>query len=474
MVRNFLVSITRSIISLTGTALALASLVLMMSLFALEQFGFEGGPYLGILTYLILPMIFVVGLILIPIGAVLWRRKINRLSGGESTPLMPVFDLNVPKTRNWLLIFLGATIFNVVILSAATYKGVEVMESVEFCGMACHSVMEPEHTAHQRSPHSRVKCADCHIGPGADWFVKSKLDGAWQLVSVALDLYPRPIPTPLHDLRPARDTCEQCHWPTKFVGDKLSVRKTYKDDEENTELTTALLLRVGGAEGSGTTGIHWHVDPNVEIRYRSDETREEIYEVEFNDVAGNVTVFSDRKAPEEGGVWRTMDCVDCHNRPSHVYQPPEKEIDRAINAGLIDRNLPYVKREGLRIIDAEYDSHEVARASIDEQLTGFYADNYPQVSVENKEAISTAAGALGDIYAANVFPQMKVWWNTYPNHIGHDQSPGCFRCHNKRMRTPERHEIEHACDTCHVLLAVKEENPHIMSTLNPDGNEESD
>ncbi len=474
MVRNFIVSITRSVISLTGTAISVASLVLMLSLFVLEQFGFEGGPYLGILTYLILPMIFVVGLVLIPIGAVLWRRKINRMPGGEGTPLMPVFDLNVPKTRNWLLIFLGATMFNVVILSTATYKGLEVMESVEFCGMACHSVMEPEHTAHQRSAHSRVKCAGCHIGPGADWFVKSKLDGAWQLVAVALDLYPRPIPTPLHDLRPARDTCEQCHWPTKFVGDKLSVRKTYKDDEVNTELTTALLLRVGGAEGTGSTGIHWHVDPNVEIRYRSDETREEIYEVEFNNEDGEVIVFSDRKAPEDGGMWRTMDCVDCHNRPSHIYQPPGKEIDRAISTGQIDRNLPFVKREGLRIIDAEYESHEVARSTINEELTRYYADNYPELAVEDKDAIAAAANTLGDIYSVNVFPQMKVWWDTYPNHIGHEQSDGCFRCHNKRMRTPDRVELEHECDTCHVLLAEKEENPHIMSTLDPVGNEDAD
>jgi len=468
MVKNFIVSITRSIISLIGTALAVASLVLMLSLFMLEQFGFEGGPYLGILTYLMLPMIFATGLTLIPIGAILWRRKMNRLSGGEGIPLMPVFDLNVPKTRNWLLIFLAATMFNIIILSAATYKGVEVMESVEFCGMACHSVMEPEHTAHQRSPHSRVKCAECHIGPGADWFVKSKMDGAWQLVAVALDIYPRPIPTPLHDLRPARDTCEQCHWPTKFVGDKLSVRRHYKEDEENTELTTALLLRVGGSEGVGSTGIHWHVDPDVSIRYRSDETREEIYNVELTDSDGVVTEYSDRKAPEEGGIWRTMDCVDCHNRPSHIYQAPGFEIDKAMRAGLIDKTLPFVKRESLRIIDAEYESHEAARVAITEELTQFYNDNYPEVAGEDSAAITAAADTLGDIYSVNVFPQMQVWWNTYPNHIGHEESPGCYRCHKKSMRTAERVQISRECDTCHVLLAEEEEDPEIMSTLNPD------
>jgi hypothetical protein len=468
MVRHFLVSITRNGISLIGTAIAVAALVLIASLFVMEKLGFEGGPYLGILTYLILPMIFVSGLILIPIGSLLWRRKARRMSGGEGTPMMPVFDLNVPKTRRWLLMFLVATMFNVVVLASATYKGVEVMESVEFCGTACHAVMEPEHTAHQRSPHSRVKCAGCHIGPGADWFVKSKLDGAWQLVSVALDLYPRPIPTPLHDLRPASDTCEQCHWPTKFVGDKLTVTKSYQEDEANTELTTALLLKVGGTGVSHSTGIHWHVDPDVAIRYRSDETREEIYQVEFTDADGTVTEYADRRAPEEGGVWRTMDCVDCHNRPSHIYQPPGSEIDLAIEGGLIDRSLPFVKRESLRIIDAEYASHEAARTAITEELGRFYTENYPAIAADRADAISAAAETLGDIYSVNVFPQMKVWWNTYPNHIGHEESPGCYRCHDKKMRTSERVEITSECDACHTVLADREENPEIMTTLFPE------
>jgi len=468
MFRNFLVSITRNVISLIGTALAVASLVLIASLITMEQIGFQGGPYLGILTYLILPMLFVIGLILIPIGAVLWRRKMRRTPGSEHTPLLPVFDLNVPHTQRWLLIFLGATMVNIIILASATYKGVEVMESVEFCGMACHSVMEPEHTAHARSPHSRVACADCHIGPGANWFVKSKLDGAWQLVSVALDLYPRPIPTPLHDLRPARDTCEQCHWPTKFVGDRLKVIKHYEEDEANTELTTALLLRVGGVNGSESSGIHWHVDPGVAIRYRSDETREEIYEVEFTNTDGSVTHYADRRAPDEGGTWRTMDCVDCHNRPSHIYAPAEDEVDRVIKEGLIDRSLPFVKRESLRIIDAEYASHEEARRVIDAELRKFYADNYPQLAVEKEAAINAAVEALGDVYSVNVFPNMEVWWDTYPNHIGHQQSPGCSRCHTRSMRTAERKQISGDCDACHILLAQEEKDPQILTVLNPD------
>jgi len=468
MFKNFLVSITRNGISLIGTALAVAGLVLIASLFTMEQLGFEGGPYIGILTYLILPMIFVIGLVLIPIGAVLWRRKIRRTPGGEGSPMLPVFDLNVVQTRRWLLILLGATMVNIIILSSATYKGVEVMESVEFCGTACHTVMQPEYTAHQRSPHSRVKCAGCHIGTGADWFVKSKLDGAWQMVSVALNLFPRPIPTPLHDLRPARDTCEQCHWPTKFVGDKLIVERHFDEDEMNTELTTAVLLKVGGIRVANSSGIHWHVDPGVEIRYRSDETREEIYEVEFTDTDGTVMDYKDRRAPEDGGIWRNMDCVDCHNRPSHIYEAPDSEIDNAIDGGLIDRSLPFVRRESLRVIDAEYASHEEARTVISDELQRFYVENYPDIAGDRADSISAAAEALGDIYAVNVFPQMNVWWNTYPDHIGHENSPGCFRCHNKKMRTTERVQIRSDCDICHTVLADREKDPQILTDLFPE------
>ncbi len=462
MFKNFLASITHNALSLIGTAIAVAALVLMGSLFTMELWGFEGGPYLGILTYLILPMIFVTGLILIPVGAVLYRRRLRR-AHGEEIPLMPVFDLNVPATRKWMLVFVGATMLNIMVIAAATYKGMEVMESVEFCGTACHTVMQPEHTAHARSPHSRVTCAQCHIGPGADWFVKSKLDGAWQLVAVTFDLYPRPVPTPLHDLRPARDTCEQCHWPTKFVGDKLRIMTHYDEDEQNTELTSAVLLKVGGTRANGAHGIHWHVDPGVSIRYRSDETREDIYEIELSHNGDEPTRYSIRNAPEDGGVWREMDCVDCHNRPTHVYQSPGPAIDNAIAQGLIDRSLPYVKREGLRIIQEKYESHEAAREALSAGLAKFYAESYPDVAEEKADLIASAGAALGDIYAVNIFPQMEVWWDTYPNHIGHEQSDGCFRCHKRSMRTEDRKQVSNDCDTCHLVLAEEEENPDIFA-----------
>lgn len=466
MIKHFFAIITRNGLSLLGVTLAIASAVLIVSLFFVEQLGFRGGPYLGILTYLILPVFFVTGLLLIPVG-IYWQKR--RQSKGAETSAFPVIDLNQPRTRALLLIFFGATVVNIVLLAGATYKGVAVMDSNEFCGTVCHTVMEPEYTAYQRSPHSRVRCAECHIGPGADWFVKSKLSGAWQLVAVTFDLYPKPIPTPLHDLRPARETCEQCHWPAKFVGDKLKVITQYAEDEQNTELTSALLLKVGGQKGGKSHGIHWHVDPGVSIRYRSDETREEIYEVELTDADGTSKTFRNRRAPEEDGVWRDMDCVDCHNRPSHKYRRPDAEINDAIQIGHIDAVLPFIKRESLRVIDEKYPSIDEARASISEKIKTFYAENYPEILQSKEESINQAVAKLSDIYSLNVFPKMNVWWNTYPEHIGHENSPGCYRCHSGRLMTENREKISKDCDTCHTLLAEEEQNPAILTRLyNPE------
>ena len=114
MFKNFLASITRNGLSLVGTALALAALVLIISLFFVQKLGFDGGPYLGILTFLILPMLAIVGLIMIPIGNLMWRRKVRKTPEGEGVPALPVFDLNKPETRKWTLIFVAITTVNVV------------------------------------------------------------------------------------------------------------------------------------------------------------------------------------------------------------------------------------------------------------------------------------------------------------------------------------------------------------------------
>jgi hypothetical protein len=348
------------------------------------------------------------------------------------------------------------------------------MDSTEFCGTTCHSVMEPEHTAYQNSPHARVKCVSCHIGPGAGWFVKSKLSGAWQVVATTFDLYPRPIPTPIENLRPARETCEQCHWPTKFVGDRLKVLTHYGEDEANTEVKTVLLLRVGGVLGRRSQGIHWHVDPGNRIRYRSDERRETIHEVELTRPDGTVERFhAPGNGPEDGtgtgaeGDWRVMDCVDCHNRPTHIYRTPEKGLDEVLAQGLIDPSLPYVRREGLKALRQDYESHPAAREGIGEALTAFYEESYPDLVRSRAVDIEQAARILADVHNRNVFPDMRVGWGTYPDHIGHMDYPGCFRCHNDEHATESGEVISQDCETCHTLLAMEEEAPEILEQLKP-------
>jgi len=464
-VKAFFSLLTRHPLSLAGTSITTVAALLFVTFLTLDLFGMHGHPYIGILAYLIVPALFVFGLLLIPIGL---RRARARESAGEA---FPVFDLNQPRTRSRFVVFLALTAVNLIVVAVASFKTVEVMDTTEFCGTACHSVMEPEHTAFERGAHASVRCVDCHIGPGAGWFVKSKLSGSWQLVSVALDLYPTPIPTPVHNLRPARDTCEQCHWPQKFVGDRLKVITRFDEDESNTEKKTVLLMRVGGISGRESQGIHWHVDPANAIRYRSDESREEIYEVELTRPDGSRETWlapgADSGELATKGEWRAMDCVDCHNRPSHTFRLPEAELDLAIETGRIARDLPFVRREGLRLLRADYADREAARAGLRDGLREFYAASFPELAATRAADVDAASEALFEGWSANVFPGMKVTWGTYPNHIGHEQTPGCFRCHDDLHSTAAGATISQDCETCHSLLAMEEVDPEILRTLSP-------
>lgn len=466
MIKHFFAAITGNVVSLIGTLLIITSLLLIAALLIMQGLGFEGGAYIGILTFVLLPMAFLAGMLLVPLG-VWWRKRRDAklAAQGKDVGQLPVFDLNVERTRGVLLGFVALAIPTLALAAGLTYKAVHYMDSDEFCGMACHKVMQPEYTAFQRSPHARVGCAGCHIGPGAEWFVKAKISGSWQLIAVAFDLYPRPIPTPVHSLRPATGTCEQCHWPTKFLGDRLKVRTHFADDEANTELKTALMVKVGGKQAGQSHGIHWHVDPSHQVRYRADPTREKMYEVELADLAEGTTRLykTDEPAPE-GTEWRTMDCVDCHNRASHIYRSPEFEVDLALEEGRIDRSLPYIRREGVRIItEKEYPSHESAREGIAAAVKAFYAQNYPDVAAS--PAVEQAGKALGDAYAWNNFPHMKVTWNLYPNHIGHQQTPGCFRCHDNKHKTADGEKIGKKCGTCHNLVVEEESNSPLLQEL---------
>jgi len=463
-------------LTLVGVILTTSAGVTLVVFWAREIFGGAPvHPYAGIILFLVLPGLFVLGLVLMPAGIVWrWRRLRHR---GELPAAWPPVEISRPGLRNVLVLVLLATVANVAILGTGTYKGVEYMDSAQFCGMTCHKVMAPEYSAYVGSPHSRVSCVECHIGPGASWFVRSKLSGLRQVLAVARESYSRPIPSPVRQLRPARETCEQCHWPRKFVADKLLVRTKHSDDEANTPLVTVLLMKIGGHGGRGAAGIHGrHLDDTERIRYVSTDRRQVIPSVTYLDDAGKMVEYLSEDAgkapPAQTGTprerepeRRTMDCMDCHNRPTHAFDLPERAVDRALDEGAISPALPFVRKKAVELLRTEYADRDVASRELGERLDDFYRREYPQVHAAHGAEIAAASERIREIYLRNIFPNMKVTWGTYPNNLGHEDFPGCFRCHDDKHKSADGRVITQDCNACHAVLAMDEANPKILTDL---------
>ncbi|HKN72489.1 MAG TPA: NapC/NirT family cytochrome c [Terriglobales bacterium] len=427
-------------------------------------------PYIGLLVFLILPGIFVLSLLLIPLG--IWLRRRSLLASGELPEIFPAIDLGQPVVRRTLEYVAAATVLNLLLVGTASYQGVQYMDSTEFCGQTCHTVMDPEFTAYQNSPHSRVECVACHIGPGASWFVRSKLSGLRQVFAVTFHTYSRPIPSPVKYLRPARETCEQCHWPQRFTGGKFLVNTSYKDDEKNTPQKDVLLLKVGGGTWRGSVGIHGrHLADNARIRYIStDAERQTVPAVFYTDDTGKTTEFisSDAKATKEQldkGEHRVMDCVDCHNRPTHAFDLPENAVDKQMSIGLISPDLPYIRKKAVEVLKVDYPTRDVAQQRITGELNNFYRTNYPQIYATRRTLVEQSVKEVAAIYLRNVFPDMRLTWGTHPNNLGHNDSPGCFRCHDGSHTSADGQTITNDCSACHDVLASGEENPKVLSDL---------
>ena len=437
--------------------LTTVSAVLFLVVFLADLFGFHTNPYLGILFFLILPGIFLFGLALIPIGAWLERRR--RARGKAPSEIhWPRLDLNDPVQRRAAVLIFALTMANVVIVSLAAYRGVEYMDSVAFCGQVCHSVMKPEFVAYQDGPHSRVTCVQCHIGSGASWFARSKLSGTRQVFAVAFNTYSKPIPSPVENLRPARDTCEQCHWPEKFHGDTIQRKVEYADDAENTETVTTLRVHVGGgSERLGlATGIHWHMNVANRVEYiATDERRQVIPWVRITDQGGNVREYvAEGVKPEDlrRGEKRLMDCMDCHNRPSHpMAASAERAVDEVIARGEIPRALPFVRREAVKALKAEYPNETAALDAIARSLRDYYRTEHEPLYMSRRQDVERAVTAAQNVFQRNVFPEMNVGFGTYPNNIGHMDFPGCFRCHDDSHKAADGKTITQDCETCHTI-----------------------
>ncbi|MBD3856470.1 MAG: NapC/NirT family cytochrome c [Acidobacteria bacterium] len=395
-------------ITIAGVVLTTLSGLLILVFLIAQLWGGLDNPYIGLFAYVVLPIIFILGLIEIPIG--MWRRRRKLIREGateEELTDFPRLDFNDPHMRRVWTIVIVLTALNAVILGAASFFAVEEMETVEFCGETCHTVMQPEFTAYQDSPHSRVACVDCHIGPGASIFSR------------------------------------------------------YKTDEANSPSYTAMLLRTGGGslDIGRAGGIHWwHIYSDNKIRYiSSDERREEIAWVELTTPDGSVRTYTrdgeEHSATEIDAEARIMDCVDCHNRPTHTFFVPAKAVDWIIDTHSELRTLPYFKKQAIKAIEGEYESHAAGMAAVSTALTDFYNTDYPEIAAEKAELVARGADLAAQAYGKSVFPAMDTNWETHPNHIGHDDFPGCMRCHDDEMTTADgEHTIPMDCETCHIFL----------------------
>jgi len=464
-------------ISLAGGAITTASGITMISYWVAEVVfqRVSANPYLGIIFFLILPALFILGLAMIPVGIYLRRRTLQR--AGQLPAEFPKIDFNDPIFRHGVDIVLVATIVNFLVVGTASYRGASYMDSPQFCGQSCH-VMKPEYTAYKIGPHSHVACVECHIGSGAAAYFSAKVNGTKQLIEVSLHPlaplapriipnYPEPIPSPVTSLRPARYTCEECHSPTRFDGDKLLVKSEFADDQANTESQTVLILHLGGVDSlSHYTGIHGVHLGHIEY-VATDSSRTTIPWVERTNPDGTKTVYSTLPAgsPPPQGERRVMDCIDCHNRAAHPFTTAEDAINEAMAAGAISPDLPWIHKEGLALLKATYSSQEQAGAEIPRQLEAFYRQSDPAVFQTSAAQVNAAGKELVTLYDRNVFPSMKVTWGTHPNHIGHMSYPGCFRCHDGSHVAQNGDAIPQDCSVCHNLLAVEEAKPKVLSDL---------
>lgn len=446
-------------LTLTGALLAVLSAILIALLTIIEFLVENPNPYLGIVTFIVLPTILLIGLFLIAIGAIKENRRI--LHKEASKKKLPIIDLNNPKHQVATLVFSIGTIVLTVASIFGSFKAYEYTDSDEFCGQVCHEVMEPVFTTYKDSPHSKVGCVKCHIGPGSDWFVRSKLSGTYQVYSVLFNKYSKPIPTPVENLRPAQQICEQCHWPEKFFHENKIVFDFFTQDENNSEYKLTMNFKVGGGslELGNSSGIHWVMNIANEISYyAADKERNIIPWIKVKSrITGKETVYRDTtyKFPKEAfkpEEIRVMDCIDCHNRPSHIYHQPNRVLNTYLSSGLIDKSLPFIKHLGVQALESYVQSRETSFKDIKEFITKYYQTNYPEILNTKKASIEQAISNINKIYQRNYFPNMKVNWKNYPNNIGHMYSPGCYRCHDGKHVSDEGKVITMDCNACHTIV----------------------
>jgi hypothetical protein len=464
---------TKNWLTIIGAIIAVVNLLLIFVLFIISTIFNKSNSNLGLFIYIILPGFFVIGLIAIPVGMLFERRRISKLTDPDKSRL-PYIDLNDPRHRNAFVIFTISTIVILFLSTLGSFKAFHITESVEFCGTLCHKVMEPEYTAYQNSPHANVTCVECHVGSGASWYIKSKLSGLHQVYAVLTKTYPSPIQTPLHDLRPARETCEKCHWPQKFYARTMQTNKYFLADSLNSEWDVMLQMKTG-PEYTGLgfkEGIHWHINPSVKIEYISDnDKRENITYVKYTDLTTNkITIYRNDANPISDSLLsvsqpRTMDCIDCHNRPSHNYKSPPVYFDRAMLTGEVSKDIPSIKKVAMGILRETFTNSDTALMIIKDSIINYYKSVQSDFFAKNGDIINSSIASIQKGFSQNTFPKMKVSYDKYPEHIGHLESDGCFRCHNGSFKSESGRTITRDCNLCHSIVGQGKPGSMQMTTV---------
>jgi len=449
--------ITSNMLSLIGLFIAVFNIVIIVVLAIADGLSAGSHPYADLVIWIALPGMVFCGVALIFAG--IWRQRYRERTCKPGGPRFPVLDFNDPRLRTRGLVLLSVLILMSLLYAFSGYKAYEFSESNTFCG-TCHAVMGPETRSNYYSAHAKLLCTNCHVGPGAKYYFTSHLKGSRQGINYLLDRYSRPIHTPVADLRPSEEICQNCHGPKYQISERLESRAYFLSDKENSRKKITLLFKPGTAQTTleQPPHMHWHSSTTEEILYSdADPKRVDIPWIRVKRRDGSVRVYrsdqsklSAEKVAQAGT--RRMDCMDCHNRIGHPFNPPARIVNAMLSAGLIDSELPEIKHVGVQALETPYASQDEARMGIDTALRDFYRATYPAVAKDKDVAIAKAVEALQGAYARNYDPHMDLSWRSYGSNQGHVYAPGCFRCHDGKHRSEDGTVLSRDCSLCHLLI----------------------
>ena len=451
-------------LSVLGAVLATVAALSIAACLAVEATVGLANPYIGLFAYLVLPGLLLVGLVLMPAGMAWRRRRLQRHGASEEARRRyPRLDFNDPRLRRLASGVLALTAVNAVLFGLASVLAVEHMESTEFCGSACH-VMEPQRVAHAVSPHSRVACVDCHVGPGAAGFVQAKVGGTVQLWKTLRGTYERPITQDRQARLSTTDTCGGCHDPERRLGQQLELLVRHAGDRHNTPSYSVLL--------SDPDRVHDVHGRTVRLRYVEGDGGEILW-VEASASDGEIRAYSregQELPPRDELERRAADfsCLGCHSRTAHRFEVPSLALDALLADEPDLVALPFFKREALRLVESAQTaaSRQEGMETVRRGVLAFYRQQHPEAWSDDRPLVARGADEAASLFGASVFPALATDWNSHPDHLGHEESPGCFRCHDEELTSAGGDRvISMDCESCHVFLAEDAAEPPDLALL---------